>query len=112
MQSRTNSDLRGAAGDHAPPQPTITEQEGAASAPNLWMQPRVVCREQPVHHGGLVLFDATNPRQRLAQVAVEACGNMLQTQCVEFQTVEQDDADACERVVIELADRLTYHVTP
>src|SRR5690606_36304466 len=42
----------------------------------------------------------------------EACGNMRQTQCVEFQTVEQDDADACERVVIELADRLTYHVTP
>jgi len=72
----------------------------------------VVGREQPVDHGGLVLFGAPHLGQGLAQRAVEARADVLQAQRVHLDAVHEDDAHPGEGVVVELADGLGGHFPP
>jgi hypothetical protein len=72
----------------------------------------MVGAEQPVDRGGLVLFDAADLRQRLAQRAVHARGHVRETVGLELEAVHEDDADAGERVIVELADRRLHELAP
>jgi hypothetical protein len=64
----------------------------------------VVRADEPIDRGRLMLFDAHELRH--------AQRHLLGTQGVQLQPVHEDDAHACERIVIELADGLAHHVLP
>src|SRR3546814_9503697 len=73
---------------------------------------RVVCADQPVDHGRLVLLGTPDLRQRQAQFLVEAGDAVAQAQGVGLDPVHEDDADTGKGIVIELADRLAGHFLP
>src|SRR5690606_12535547 len=59
-----------------------------------------------------MLFHPAQSRQWLAQFTVEACGNMLEPKRIQLQAVHQDDANAGESVIVQLADGLSHQIAP
>lgn len=59
-----------------------------------------------------MMLDPPEPRQRKTQFTVESSRNMLDAKGIDFQPIKQNDADAREGIIIQLAHRLSNHISP
>ena len=88
------------------------ELDGDLLVAQRGLEGRLVRWMEPVHQRLLLLLDPPDPRQRLAQLAVHARGDMQEPELLALDSVHQDDADASEGVDVELAVGTADHLLP
>jgi hypothetical protein len=79
---------------------------------NRGLERRQVGREQPVHHGLLVLLDPSYARERELEFFVHSGAVMLKSKCFGFDTIHENNAHPSESVGVEFARRQANDVTP